>query len=1344
MSRKNTEINILRKSFLLLSILLLISTMFITLFSMNFFPNFDQGYDSNEIFVDDDLLSSKSATEFIEITETAGLDRVNEPVTISLPRTSVNVSWDDFTDYSSSVNITNNQTHTQIEELYEYNYTKFGWNEPTAPGQKMMWETYYSALDTDAISITSYEGHYNVWNWTNATNFVHESQNDLPVFTEFDDEYWLYLKDSDGVDDTNYAAFNTHYGVHDGIYNLWKVTFFTETRGISDTKGALYVIRRGDGDRWVDNVVPLNEWFHVRVHGNKSNIKVWINSQIVDDYDQTMQSGDWDSFEKWSPNNVSFSTGVECYLDGISTDINLNGSNKATFNSLVFRYDHTGYINSSTIELNNKTIQNTLIEYNIPETESSHVNAYFRINDTNTWLDKTETIGLTLNTTQISLQFTQKDDSEPCNVKSVIIQVIDEDQFESGEVCFDSVRVYDGLTEIPSQVSDAEYDTFDADHNFKSSNNWGDPIGWILDEPSSTNLRILPNYYGHSKVCEFYDDSTIDGGKILEDYIGQSNGAIEFWFMCSDVTLTFNAGFQNNGGTLNEFWIKTQDDQLYYYEGSWYDSGYSLSDNTWYHVRITFESTTGGYDGLAEDYWRVYITPLYGSTTQLGDYTMVTGGTVGRTIFGTEHSHAGYSAFLDAVDYSWEPSYFQGRNKYLQSFKISFLANVSAHATKTYSINYGSSSLGNPGYLDMITGSDYIEDGLGGQWYLETLATQEVMRGTRDPNGNFVSGDGTNQGILQLVGDDPTATRFMDVGPIFCQVGRIQTGGYAIVDVYTSGIARARVLDDANYHAIVWGLRHGVGTDEHHYKIDGSWNVRDPINLDAGSSWTYGIVTSTNYDGQSLFNNDGENWILATLVNTDQLGVNDFSIAAYTEYSGGHLFSIGDTMAGSSIPANTETEIFWALLNSTADDDVQQRIDVEDLYTKLIMHPLISSPSGVDTNVEAPIGLTAQPSRRTNINSFNVTWTNPNDPSGIVGAYYKQYSPPTSDTDGTYVAGANLQVITGLFVPGNGSYPIYVWLKDSEGNIHYSNFSMTYLHYDYIPPDPPSVSYAQAGGSSATLYWSLILDGNVDHYNIYRSSNPIGSVTGMTPIASVGNMTGSYTDTGLSDGTYYYVVTAVDDLGQESLVSNNVMVDITFTRWIIIIIIVIFGIIGGGGATVGVVAFRRRRTDYDGYKPKEYKTKGPVVQDFSKPKKKGTKQLDPDLIKRVKESEYDKVLTLPRLMQDNIISHKLLEQKDFADPEEKISLISDILSLPEAERIAILKNLEINEERLLLKLKASLENVEIFKSKNKIEYLRNEYIKILTMAEKLGNNKLFERYKAKLEELEIEMEYDEN
>ncbi len=98
-----------------------------------------------------------------------------------------------------------------------------------------------------------------------------------------------------------------------------------------------------------------------------------------------------------------------------------------------------------------------------------------------------------------------------------------------------------------------------------------------------------------------------------------------------------------------------------------------------------------------------------------------------------------------------------------------------------------------------------------------------------------------------------------------------------------------------------------------------------------------------------------------------------------------------------------------------------------------------------DHSIAAPIGVSATPSTSTTINYFNITWTNPSDLSGIVGAYYKLDTAPTSNTDGTYVSGADLTALTGITVPEIGTHIIYIWLKDSAGNIDFMYNSVTTL-----------------------------------------------------------------------------------------------------------------------------------------------------------------------------------------------------------------------------------------------------------------------------------------------------------
>jgi len=102
---------------------------------------------------------------------------------------------------------------------------------------------------------------------------------------------------------------------------------------------------------------------------------------------------------------------------------------------------------------------------------------------------------------------------------------------------------------------------------------------------------------------------------------------------------------------------------------------------------------------------------------------------------------------------------------------------------------------------------------------------------------------------------------------------------------------------------------------------------------------------------------------------------------------------------------------------------------------------------------DPPKPVTADPPLWTSTNSFDVTWTDPNDPSDIAGAYYKLYSPPNSNSD--YDGYSTANPIPNIQVSTDGIHPIYVWLKDGAGNVDYNNAGTTDLNYDGTAPGAP-------------------------------------------------------------------------------------------------------------------------------------------------------------------------------------------------------------------------------------------------------------------------------------------------
>jgi chitodextrinase len=102
-----------------------------------------------------------------------------------------------------------------------------------------------------------------------------------------------------------------------------------------------------------------------------------------------------------------------------------------------------------------------------------------------------------------------------------------------------------------------------------------------------------------------------------------------------------------------------------------------------------------------------------------------------------------------------------------------------------------------------------------------------------------------------------------------------------------------------------------------------------------------------------------------------------------------------------------------------------------------------------------------------------------------------------------------------------------------------TTFTLTGLGVsDTVAPSAPSSLSATGGVGSAVLTWTASTDNvGVSGYNVYRSTT-----SGFTPssVNKIGqSTTGSYTDSGLTPGTSYYLVTAQDAAGNVSAPSNE-------------------------------------------------------------------------------------------------------------------------------------------------------------------------------------------------------------
>ncbi|KKK45838.1 hypothetical protein LCGC14_0485440 [marine sediment metagenome] len=188
-----------------------------------------------------------------------------------------------------------------------------------------------------------------------------------------------------------------------------------------------------------------------------------------------------------------------------------------------------------------------------------------------------------------------------------------------------------------------------------------DPVDWTIGgEPAYGDVEIISNLDSHNNVLEIHDVH-VSGELVLNEQFseGHSSGTIEFWLRTDDATKTsfFVIG---DGGTSDAIYFIIGSDKFQYYNSGMLDIGKVAEDNTWYHIRINFELTTGNYMGLAQNKWQVYINnKLFGpfndnfNPTEMDRIELAT--------FSTDFS---YYYYVDAIGYSWDSNYNIGENRY--------------------------------------------------------------------------------------------------------------------------------------------------------------------------------------------------------------------------------------------------------------------------------------------------------------------------------------------------------------------------------------------------------------------------------------------------------------------------------------------------------------------------------------------------------------------------------------------------------------------------------------------------------------------------------------------------------
>jgi len=182
------------------------------------------------------------------------------------------------------------------------------------------------------------------------------------------------------------------------------------------------------------------------------------------------------------------------------------------------------------------------------------------------------------------------------------------------------------------------------------------------------------------------------------------------------------------------------------------------------------------------------------------------------------------------------------------------------------------------------------------------------------------------------------------------------------------------------------------------------------------------------------------------------------------------------------------------------------------------------------TSLAAPASLSAISRPAGNI---RLDWSQQQDAAGYRA--YRVSSGEVIQLPSTPVADNLIGTTHTDLPPSDGNYVYAITALDSAGNE--SGLSPTAETVsDRIVPGAPSNLALSIVNSDVLASWDAPSGETGLVYNLYRSTSPITTVTGLTPVHGSINQVSSV-DTPPADATYYYVITALDASGNESLPS---------------------------------------------------------------------------------------------------------------------------------------------------------------------------------------------------------------
>jgi len=169
----------------------------------------------------------------------------------------------------------------------------------------------------------------------------------------------------------------------------------------------------------------------------------------------------------------------------------------------------------------------------------------------------------------------------------------------------------------------------------------------VYNNNPNTYVKIKELINNHRKIIDFYDNNNSHYVDITNNIDNKPYGTIEFWLSSNNSNKDFTIIFRNLD--VNIFGIGVENSVFRYLTYNWFTLEGSVNNNTWYHIRFDFECTEGGYKGLSQYRYYLYINSKeYGSFSFDSEQPYID-----KIIVYTNDIDYGYSYYLDAIGYTW-------------------------------------------------------------------------------------------------------------------------------------------------------------------------------------------------------------------------------------------------------------------------------------------------------------------------------------------------------------------------------------------------------------------------------------------------------------------------------------------------------------------------------------------------------------------------------------------------------------------------------------------------------------------------------------------------------------------